>query len=284
MRSDSCPPANAEASGRSGRVEGSELPQVPCLQVEGTRSPRLPAAVPCAAEDLHAHCSDIHHGSLRLAPWELGGSVDTQAPCQQPHRPTAVSPVPRVTLLSPFHPGAVAGKGGGCRCSWRFAARLPGAQPAGCVPAVPGVSAGCAGGSPALCPRLALGCATRCHAETEAAPCPITLPGKLDHGRPRSLLGRWVVGPSAGPRPLRSLSGVGLRHSSLLPLSPTPCSPLSLPQCPSSLLGHRVGADLRGLGQAAPGAALGFPRAVPEQDAALVPAGPARRATGAAWC
>lgn len=63
-----------------------------CLQLEGTCSPLLPTAVPYAAEDMHTHCTAIHDRSLLLSPWEVGGSVDTQALCHQPHGSVTSSP------------------------------------------------------------------------------------------------------------------------------------------------------------------------------------------------
>lgn len=223
---------------------------MPCLQLEGICSPLLPAAVPYAAEDLHTHCTAIHDRSLLLSPWEPGGSVDTQALCQRPDHPMAVPPVPRITLLSPFQPhlpGAVAGKGGDCRCSWRAVAQLAGAQPAGRVPA--GARHACWCVLTVLlratrsAPDWCWACVTLCHAADQADPdapslCyeswTVAVPGGLSGHLASSLrLGVTLSPPSWSVR-LRRM-GVSLCTPSLLPAvtwallsSPFPCARASL--------------------------------------------------------
>lgn len=178
-RSDSCPRAKAGApccrpraqAGPPAAPEGQKAPSYSKCRVYSWKGSVLlfPTAVPHAAEDLRAHCTAIHDRTLLLSPLELGGSAGTQTWCRRPTCPLAMSPVPRPTLLSPFHPrlpGVIAGKGGGCWCFWRAVAQLAAAQPAGCIPVcwwalAALVRAPCS-------PRLALG---RCH------PLPCSSPG-----------------------------------------------------------------------------------------------------------
>lgn len=204
-------------------------------------SPLLPTAVPYAAEDLHTHCTAIHDKSLLLSPWELGGSVDTQALCQRPDHPMAVSPVPRVMLLSfsPLSPWSQRREG------WRLPVLLEGHGmagwcsactlcPCGCEARVL-VCTDCTGESPVLCPRLVLG---MCHPLPRSTVNPdalslcseswtVSVTGRLSGHLASSLL---PGGRALAHRSLPALTAFCPCHLGLA-LSP-------FPLCPSFLLGH----------------------------------------------